>query len=57
MHELLKNLQFLFDLPQKLKCAVEDNNYSLVFADLDKLYIFGINVLVINVLIPSMYRQ
>ena len=30
MHELLKNIQFLFDLPQKLKCAVEDDNYSLV---------------------------
>lgn len=29
IHELLKNLQFLFDLPTKLKSSVEEKNYSL----------------------------
>ncbi|XP_046444096.1 vacuolar protein sorting-associated protein 51 homolog isoform X3 [Daphnia pulex] len=29
IHELLKNLQFLFDLPNKLKTCVEEKNYSL----------------------------
>lgn len=30
IHELLKNLQFLFDLPKKLSACVDEKNYSLV---------------------------
>lgn len=30
IHELLKNLQFLFDLPKNLKNCIEEKNFSLV---------------------------
>ena len=50
VHELLKNLQFLFDLPKKLEVCVEEKNFSLVSPSIfiflyfnEKLVIFFAN--------------